>query len=337
MLDPMKKGALSFHSSVDIRGYQRVNVLAAIYLIMYGKEQEEKFAKADIKRAGQLWGNMFMKNIQPVVDRKDAIREVYATLLQNNEKAKAAFDEMETIECTDAELTEVLKEFKDSTITVPAIEEVIEEAEVVEEPVVEPVVEEPVREDEPEQTPMEEVEAVENPTVELDVPEDVNEQVTLDTEEVEQEPVKEEDVPLADLAEAVAGEDIPEVEEEDEVISEMTTTVVEEPEMPVEPEEQPEEKPMYNEDLIIVEDENKYRKALSGKLKDEVREFKTLSNAYTAAKLCNKIVKLLPDEPLLDLMYNNEVVHILYEEFEGAAYLLSSFRILAVGIATGGK
>lgn len=328
MLDPMKKGALSFHSSVDVRGYQRVNVLAAIYLIMYGKEQEEKFAKADIKRAGQLWGNMFMKNIQPVVDRKDAIREVYATLLQSNEKAKAAFDEMETIECTDAELTEVLQEFKNSGATVPAIEEIIEEAEVVEEPVVER---------EPEEVPTEEVEPVENPTVELDVTGVTNEQDTFDSEEVEEESIKEEDVPLADLAEAVAGEDIPEVEEEDEVVSEMTTTIVEEPEIPVEPEEQSEEKPMYNEDLVIVENENKYRKALSGKLKDEVREFKTLSNAYTAAKLCNKIVKLLPDEPLLDLMYNNEVVHILYEEFEGAAYLLSSFRILAVGIATGGK
>ena len=327
MLDPMKKGALSFHSSVDVRGYQRVNVLAAIYLIMYGKEQEEKFAKADIKRAGQLWGNMFMKNIQPVVDRKDAIREVYATLLQSNEKAKAAFDEMETIECTDAELTEVLQEFKNSGATVPAIEEIIEEAEVVEEPVVE---------GESEEIPTEEVECVENPTVELDVSENTNEQVAFDSGEVE-ESIKEEDVPLADLAEAVAGEDIPKVEEEDEVISEMTTTVIEEPEVPVEPEEQFEEKPMYNEDLVIVENENKYRKALSGKLKDEVREFKTLSNAYTAAKLCNKIVKLLPDEPLLDLMYNNEVVHILYEEFEGAAYLLSSFRILAVGIATGGK
>lgn len=328
MLDPMKKGALSFHSSVDIRGYQRVNVLAAIYLIMYGKEQEEKFAKADIKRAGQLWGNMFMKNIQPVVDRKDAIREVYATLLQNNEKAKAAFDEMETIECTDAELTEVLQEFKNSGATVPAIEEIIEEAEVVEEPVVEC---------EPEEVPTEEVEPVENPTVELDVTGVTNGQDTFDSEEVEEESIKEEDVPLADLAEAVAGEDIPKVEEEDEVISEMTTTVIEEPEVPVESEEQSEEKPMYNEDLVIVENENKYRKALSGKLKDEVREFKTLSNAYTAAKLCNKIVKLLPDESLLDLMYNNEVVHILYEEFEGAAYLLSSFRILAVGIATGGK
>lgn len=328
MLDPMKKGALSFHSSVDIRGYQRVNVLAAIYLIMYGKEQEEKFAKADIKKAGTLWSNMFMKNIQPVVQRKDAIREVYATLLQQSERAKTAFEEMEVVECSDAELAEVLTELKNGNPTVPAIEEVVEKAEVVEEPEV-------TVETELEGT-------VEECTVKVSETSEKKEWVEPVIEEVDPVTVEEPTVEsttegnsLADIAESISEGDGTE-----EPLQNESAVVTEEPakvEAMESPSDEVEAKPMYNEDLVVVEEQNKYRQALSGKLKDEVRDFKTLSNAYTATKLCNKIVKLVPGEPLLDLMYNKEVVHILYEEFEGAAYLLSSFRVLAVGIATGGN
>lgn len=302
MLDPMKKGPLSFHNTVNVRGYQNVNIMAAVYLIMFGPEHEERFAKADLKGAGNGWNYMFMHDVKPIIARKDALREVYSTFIKDNQKAMEAFEATELFESSDKELQEILQELKNGVVQkVPVIEEMTtQEVEIPEVSIEEPT------------TPVGSV--AEEPELNAATTE------VMDYESVEIVPVEE---PATSFEET---------KEEPEYIHESANdnseSSISAPTITV---------PRYSADLVILEEGNEIEKALSGKLTKEVLDFKTIPNVVSAARVCEKLQALLPGRTLMDLIYDKDVIHVLYGEFHGAAYLLSSFRVLAMHLAAGGK
>ena len=317
MLDPMKKGPLTFNNTVDIRGYSKVNLLAAVFLIMYGPAHESLFEKATIKTATQQRNALFMEGAEIVVDRRTALKEVYATFLQQSILAKSAFDATTDFSSTDEDLQAVLESLKNGEVQrVSTVEELVEKAPVVEK----------VDTDKSDVKPVGEYTDTTDATNEIVVETEAREDIGNSTESVD----KPEDMPVPTVEKEqyeVEEKFCAETKEESTPSLEETTKQTEEPVSVA---------PRYSEDLVILSDDNEYEKALRGKLTAEVRDFKVLPNTYSAVRLCNKIVALLPGKDLLDIVYNKEAIHVLYEEFEGAAYLLSSFRILAVGIATGG-
>ena len=302
MLDPMKKGPLSFHNTVSIRGYQNVNIMAAVYLIMFGPEHEGRFAKADLKGAGNGWNYMFMHDVEPIIARKDALREVYSTFIKDNPKAMEAFEATELFESSDKELQEILQELKNGVVReVPVIEEMAtQEVEV------------------PEVSTEEPVTSVGSVTEEPEVNTTVTE--VMDYDSGETVPVEESNASFEETKE--------EPEYIHESVNDNNESDVSAPVISV---------PRYSADLVILEEGNEIEKALSGKLTKEVLDFKTIPNVVSAARVCEKLQSLLPGRALMDLIYDKDVIHVLYGEFQGAAYLLSSFRVLAMHLAAGGK
>ena len=71
-----------------------------------------------------------------------------------------------------------------------------------------------------------------------------------------------------------------------------------------------------------------------GNISVEVNNFKLLPNSNTATELLSKIQDLLPGMAVVDIVYNKAILHALLVEFKGAASMLSSFRVLALGLST---
>ena len=348
MLNPTKKGILSYNNAVSIRGHENINIFAAMCMIMYGSEYEERFIGKDLKQAAQVRNELYMNRVQPVVSTYDALYEIYTNYLEQNERARKEFEAMEVIETTEDTLTEVLTAIRNGKVetTVP-VEDVVKEAEVVEEVEAAPV-EEPVAE--VAESPVEEVveeepvkeETVEEPAVEEAVEEPAVEE--SETEEVEEiEEVEEDDTII---------EELPTIEEDTIEEDPILESINEEQEAVVETQAEPDfpygksvdEQTAGNTVLELVRarretvsventlEETEYHQAIVGKLQTEVGNFKLMPNDVNARALLDKLMSVLPGVSVVQIVYNKEINKALFIEFGGAASMLSSFRILALGL-----
>lgn len=349
MLNPTKKGILSYNNAVSIRGHENINIFAAMCMIMYGSEYEERFIGKDLKQAAQVRNELYMNRVQPVVSTYDALYEIYTNYLEQNERARKEFEAMEVIETTEDTLTEVLTAIRNGKVetTVP-VEDVVKEAEVVTEVEAAPV-EETVAEvvETPVEETVEEEPVKEKPTVEEAVEEPaVEEFVTEEVEEIEE---LEEDETIID--------ELPTMEEdaiEEDPILESTT---EEQEAVVETQAKPDfpygksvdeqtagttvlELVRARRETVSTENdlnETEYHKAIVGKLQTEVGNFKLMPNDVNARALLDKLMSVLPGVSVVQIVYNKEINKALFIEFGGAASMLSSFRILALGLMSMGR
>ena len=352
MLNPTKKGILSYNNAVSIRGHENINIFAAMCMIMYGSEYEERFIGKDLKQAAQVRNELYMSRVQPVVSTYDALYEIYTNYLEQNERARKEFEAMEVIETTEDTLTEVLTAIRNGKVetTVP-VEDVVKEAEVVteveaapaEETVAE-VVETPVEET------VEEEPVKEEPTVEEAVEEPaVEETVTEEVEEIEEiEEVEEDDTII---------ETLPTIEEDTIEEDPILESITEEQEAVEETQAEPDfpygksvdeqtagttvlELVRARRETVSTENdlnETEYHKAIVGKLQTEVGNFKLMPNDVNARALLDKLMSVLPGVSVVQIVYNKEINKALFIEFGGAASMLSSFRILALGLMSMGR
>ena len=76
MLNPSKKGLVSYVNTVDVRGHKRVNLFSAACAIAYGKDYEAEFFSKDMKSAIQLRNQLFFKKAELAFPFEDAVYEV---------------------------------------------------------------------------------------------------------------------------------------------------------------------------------------------------------------------------------------------------------------------
>ena len=329
MLNPTKKGTLTYNNVVSVRGFENINIFAAMCVIMYGPEHESKFNTKDFKKAITERNNLYMQKVSPVVSQYDALYEVYTNYLEQSEKARAEFDALEDLECTEEVLTEVFKAIRNAKSNpVESLEEAVSESELVEE-VIPAIVETDTSEDaiKEELSPEEEStdESLDMGVVEYDEKE--SNTVYQSEETIEEEP---EEIPVEQTEEYWNN-------------SEVTSDVA----MPSEG-----EKATNSTDETLLEtvqkaraeleaaepiEESQYASAIYGKFKVEVDNFKLMPNDVNARAILDKLMSIVPGVSIVDLVYNNEINKAMFIEFGGAASMLSSFRILALGLMSNGR
>lgn len=321
MLNPSQKGLISYVNTVDVRGSKRVNLYAAACGIAYGKDYEAEFFSKDMKAAAQLRNQLLMKRINPGISFEEALYEVLVNYFEQAPLAKEVFESMTDLSCTDETFGRVLSRIKDSNFQfVPEMSTMLDtKVEGVEEP----------------ETATEAIEA--SPDTRAVVPEDsykdstgANSDEVVDsggcgsTEPSEENAVAAEDNQSEqfDTAEDVNAE------------AEESSTVL--------PESSEGSAPLVADILKSAREESEksniteseYAVLFRDKITTEVNNFKLLPNSNTAAELLDKIESLLPGMAVIDIVYNKSILHALLIEFNGAASMLSSFRVLALGLST---
>lgn len=329
MLNPTKKGTLTYNNVVSVRGFDNLNLFAAMCVIMYGPEHEAKFNTKDFKKAITERNNLYMQKVSPVISQYDALYEVYTNYFEQSEKARAEFDALEDLECTEEVLTEVFKTIRSrKNAPVESLEETVAEAEEVEEVV-------------PAETEVEETTPIVN--------EDVTEDTSVDSSEDLIKEIDSTEETESDVADETA------IEEDTEVPVEQTEEYWDESEvtsggtMPSTG-DTAEERATSSETLLETVqkaraeleasepiEESQYASAIYGKFKVEVDNFKLMPNDVNARAILDKLMSIVPGVSIVDLVYNNEINKAMFIEFGGAASMLSSFRILALGLMSNGR
>lgn len=321
MLNPSQKGLISYVNTVDIRGSKRVNVYAAACGIAYGKDYEAEFFSKDMKAAAQLRNQLLMKHINPGISFEEALYEVLINYFEQAPLAKEVFEGMTDLSCTDETFGRVLTRIKDSNFQfVPEMSAMLDtKVEGVEEP----------------ETATEAVEDFSE--TEAVVPEDSYEGST-ETNSSEVADSGEHDSTESSEENVVAAED-----NQPEQLDMAEDVNIEEEEPPtVLPESSESSAPLVADVLKNAREESEkhntteseYAVLFRDKITTEVNNFKLLPNSNTAAELLDKIESLLPGMEVIDIVYNKSILHALLIEFNGAASMLSSFRVLALGLST---